>query len=565
MSAWYVLSAIGFYPVNPANGTYVFGSLCINEAIIQAVFRILDVKLNKVCKFGMKLKQIIFACLFLATTLGSLKSYTTKRSKAANDGKALFTKYCASCHMLPEPASLTKDIWRLHVLPVMASRMGIIYPNYDPLKGLSAEEKIIINKNNIIPGKPVLSRAEWTKLQQYIISNAPNIIAADKTRLTRNQPLTQFVRNDIQVDIQSPSLITGLKYDDLTKTLWIGNYFKTVFCWKDKIGVTKTIQTSSPVVDFNFYNRDVYFTEIGKLYPTELSNGAFSKFDGAVNVPLITALHRPVYTELDDLDNDGIPEIIVCNFGNKTGSLSLFKKRRSDKKYVEDVLLPIAGAIKCYVKDMDGDGKKDIVAMFAQGDECVYIFYQKDNLKFKSNRVLRFPPNYGTTDMVLVDYNHDGLVDIVTVHGDNADYSNILKPYHGIRLNINQGNGFFTEKYFYPLYGVTRVLAEDFNKDGNIDFAASAFFPEFGPLLDESFVYLENKGDDQYSFQSYILKSDVPLKTLTLEKADIDGDGDMDIIAGNFAQSPSMVPPELDQKWKMAKYGITIFLNQLVK
>jgi predicted alpha-1,2-mannosidase len=35
MSAWYVLSAIGFYPVNPANGTYVFGSPRINEATIN--------------------------------------------------------------------------------------------------------------------------------------------------------------------------------------------------------------------------------------------------------------------------------------------------------------------------------------------------------------------------------------------------------------------------------------------------------------------------------------------------------------------------------------------------
>jgi putative alpha-1,2-mannosidase len=26
MSAWYVLSSVGFYPVNPANGEYVFGS-----------------------------------------------------------------------------------------------------------------------------------------------------------------------------------------------------------------------------------------------------------------------------------------------------------------------------------------------------------------------------------------------------------------------------------------------------------------------------------------------------------------------------------------------------------
>lgn len=34
MSAWYVFSAMGFYPVNPANGAYVFGSPLINSATI---------------------------------------------------------------------------------------------------------------------------------------------------------------------------------------------------------------------------------------------------------------------------------------------------------------------------------------------------------------------------------------------------------------------------------------------------------------------------------------------------------------------------------------------------
>jgi len=34
MSAWYVFSALGFYPVNPASGEYVFGSPTIDEAIL---------------------------------------------------------------------------------------------------------------------------------------------------------------------------------------------------------------------------------------------------------------------------------------------------------------------------------------------------------------------------------------------------------------------------------------------------------------------------------------------------------------------------------------------------
>ncbi|RDC56966.1 glycoside hydrolase family 92 protein [Pedobacter chinensis] len=35
MSAWYIFSALGFYPVNPANGAYVFGTPLINAATIN--------------------------------------------------------------------------------------------------------------------------------------------------------------------------------------------------------------------------------------------------------------------------------------------------------------------------------------------------------------------------------------------------------------------------------------------------------------------------------------------------------------------------------------------------
>jgi putative alpha-1,2-mannosidase len=34
MSAWYVFSAMGIYPVNPAAGVYVFGSPIVDEATI---------------------------------------------------------------------------------------------------------------------------------------------------------------------------------------------------------------------------------------------------------------------------------------------------------------------------------------------------------------------------------------------------------------------------------------------------------------------------------------------------------------------------------------------------
>ncbi len=512
----------------------------------------------------MKLSILFLTVIFILTIAISLNSFTLKKTVSADEGKALFIRHCGVCHMQADPASLTKEIWQNHVLPIMGARMGIIYPGYDPLRGLSEEEKAIVNKNHIIPEQPVLSNQDWAKLVNYVISNAPDSVKIDEKRFTRNNLLKQFTRKDIPLDEQTPSLITGLKYNSETNTLWIGNFYNKVLNWNYEKGITKTIETKSPVVDFNFDKQSTYFTEIGKLYPTELSLGSYNQYQNEVTQPLITEIHRPVHSEIKDLNGDGIPEVVVCNFGNKTGSLSFYKKNKAGK-YIEQVLLPLPGAIKCFIKDMDNDGKDDIIAMFSQGDESVYIFYQKDNLKFKAKQVLRFPPNYGTTDLVLVDYNHDGLTDLVTVHGDNADYSNILKSYHGIRLNINQGNDVFTEQFFYPIYGVTKVLAEDFDKDGDIDFAATSFFPDFGKLVDESFVYLENTDKEKYVFKPYILKSEVPLKTLTLEKADIDGDGDLDIITGNFAQSPGPAPKDLDGKWKSAKYGLTIFVNELYK
>ena len=35
MSAWYIFSSLGFYPVNPSNSAYVFGSPIHEEAVLN--------------------------------------------------------------------------------------------------------------------------------------------------------------------------------------------------------------------------------------------------------------------------------------------------------------------------------------------------------------------------------------------------------------------------------------------------------------------------------------------------------------------------------------------------
>lgn len=509
--------------------------------------------------------------LFLTATLAGYFSCSPPADKknanpavdmaAVKKGEKLFTTYCQGCHLLPDPKRLPKEVWEKNILPLMAIRMGL--KNQDYHRRITTEEKAIEDANHLIPENPIIAEADYEDIKKYVLYTAPDTLAYAVERINRNKPLSNFVRINFPLGGPGPSMITGIKYNPANNVLWISNMYNQVLNWQWGKGLMSVENVNSAVVDFNFYNNKTFFTGIGSLVPTELSSGSFFLSGDSAAQPVLNELHRPVCSLMEDFDNDGIPEIVVGNFGKNLGSLSLFKKTKKNGNYQEQKLLSVPGCVKIFLKDMDGDGRKDIVALFAQSDESVYIFFQKDNLQFEAKRILRFPPDYGTTDLVLTDFNKDGLMDIVTANGDNADYSIVLKNYHGIRVHINQGNNEFKETFFYPVYGATRVLAEDFDQDGDIDFAIGCFFPDFGRLLSESFVYLQNDNTEKYQFTSFTSQNELPVKSLTMEKADIDGDGDMDIIMGNFSESPVPVPADLKDQWKAAKYGLVIFQNQL--
>ena len=50
---------------------------------------------------------------------------------------------------------------------------------------------------------------------------------------------------------------------------------------------------------------------------------------------------------------------------------------------------------------------------------------------------------YGSSYLELADMNNDGHLDILYTNGDNADYSYVLKKYHGLRIFINDGKNQF--------------------------------------------------------------------------------------------------------------------------
>ena len=231
--------------------------------------------------------------------------------------------------------------------------------------------------------------------------------------------------------------------------------------------------------------------------------------------------------------------------------------------YDKEVLLNLPGAIRTLTRDMDNDGKKDIVALMTQSNESITIFYQTDDLEFQAKKVLEFSPVYGTSWFELVDYNGDGLEDIITVQGDNADISYVNKPYHGMRIHLNNGDGTYSESYFYPLYGATRVVSRDYDQDGDLDFALISTFPNYLEFPELTFVYLENKDSENYVFSTKILEDPTLARWFLMDAADIDNDGDEDIVLSSLTLGFTPVPEVLSERWKESNVDIVVLENLL--
>ncbi len=165
---------------------------------------------------------------------------------------------------------------------------------------------------------------------------------------------------------------------------------------------------------------------------------------------------------------------------------------------------------------------------------------------------------YGSSFFDLVDFNKDGHWDIVYTNGDNLDYSITKKPYHGVRIFLNNGENKFTESWFQHLHGCSLAFARDFDRDGDIDIATTSFFPDFYNTPEQAFVYFENVEGKMQAFTT-------PLATegrwLLMETVDIDGNGYTDILLGalNFDNS---IPQELKQRWIQKPVDILLLKNK---
>jgi FG-GAP-like repeat len=459
-------------------------------------------------------------------------------------GEALAKKYCQGCHSLPDPDLLDVKSWENGVLPNMGPRLGIFNLNFTRYPSMRRDPNL---SAGYYPSKPLLSAEEWQQIINYYVATAPDELPKQQRPYPIKNDLAIFRVTAPVITRRSPTTCyIQVDTTNLPHTILQSDIFRrSVMRFDKNLQPLDSVSSSGPVIDIDFHPVPMVATNVGLLNPTNAKLGKLENLiqneSGKMSLDStmhIDSLQRPVQSLRIDLNGDKRPDELVCEFGHLTGDLSWYENM-GDNHYARHVLRAVPGAIKAYAQDYNQDGLPDLFVLFAQGEEGIFLFTNRGNGRFDEKEILRFPPSYGSSYFELDDFNHDGYPDIVYTCGDNADFSLVLKPYHGVYIFLNDGKWNFNQRYFFPINGCYKAMARDFDGDGDLDLAVISFFADYLNQPEEGFVYLENTGD--FKFVPHSMKETQQGRWLTMDVGDLDGDGKPDILLGNFSVAPTFI------------------------
>jgi hypothetical protein len=235
---------------------------------------------------------------------------------------------------------------------------------------------------------------------------------------------------------------------------------------------------------------------------------------------------EPLYTTpgltslvIADFNGDGLRDLVATGWSNDT---ILVMTGHGENIFNDPVFYPLSGAPRAVcAAHLDDDSHYDlIVALYASSEIALLQgngkgeFVEKN--RFSSRGKLPLSVNYK-------DVNGDGKGDIIVGHGEAGDNLVIFygdRPYHfSVAQDIPLGK---TRDVLE--YGIKDIVIADFNDDGAADIAAAcSALPGIVVLMNES----GNTAIPQkFRHEEYLFKEGVPL---ALEAADLDGNGYLDL------------------------------------
>lgn len=274
-----------------------------------------------------------------------------------------------------------------------------------------------------------------------------------------------------------------------------------------------------------------------------------------------------------DFNNDGLTDVFFT--GNFVDNKMYFNKggmKFEDVSEKAGIVLKGSWCSGVATADVNNDGFLDIYVCRNYYDspqlrENVLFINKGDGTFTDQAKQYGINDNAYTITATFLDYNKDGLVDLMTGnHHPNRtrlfmdNYKDFLNPPHEYSTHLykNNGNGTFSDvtkeanvQYFGWVLGLS---ACDFNNDGYTDIFVAVDHDE----PDALFI---NDGNGKFTNQIYTAMYHISMSSMGVDFSDINHDGFQDLVVAemaamsNFSEKANMASMDIQRFWNLTKLG----------
>jgi hypothetical protein len=460
------------------------------------------------------------------------------RDADVDAGEVAARSLCVSCHKLPPPDVMPKSSWRDEI-----ARMFLIQSNQPEPSGPPGTAARMVK----LP-------AEWQSIVKYYETSAPDRLAplASWPPPDRALPFRKRVvlpprgSNPAVSNIRLVDVDRDGRLELMISDMRSGSVYK-VDPREEQPVLVEIARLSNPAhitpVDLDGDGiLDFVAADLGQFVPSDHDRGAAvwlrGRKDGTYAPLPLRRGPRMADVEAADFDGDGRLDLAIAAFGwRRTGDFTILKNETVDYDKPSFLPYPIdkrTGSIHAIPVDLNNDRKPDVIVLFAQEHETVVAFLNQGSMRFDSRVIHAAPhPSWGSSGIDVLDLDKDGDLDVLMTNGDTFD-DKIVKPYHALQWLENRGTFPFTEHTLAAMPAVHRAQAADLDGDGDLDIVACALVSSEDAAAGSlpSVVWLEQTRPGV--FERHVLENGTPTHA-TLDVGDLDNDGDIDIVVGNMS------------------------------